>query len=357
MTQSDFSPYAHIATAVFVVDVAADGIPRYCYLNPAAEQATGLSLSGIQGRTALEVHPGRSGEVAYHQHLKAIASGDETTYVLDLNVSGDARIIQTTLVPVLDKFGKVTQMVGTALDASGTAMTREITSTWGSGPSEVEHFVAMAAHDLRTPMRNVQIIADMLREDFEDHGDGKLDLIDLLDDVASKSSELIEGVLEHALSGSVKPERLPFDFGLLCRTMTEVLDPTGQHHFAWTPAALQADKTAIQIALRNLLDNALKHAQRDHVRIDIQARMISTGMIEISVQDNGAGFDNPGQAFLDSGEFRTGSGYGLLGIRRLISARGGKIRVEKGPGDVGSVVRFSLPGTLALIELPKSVQA
>lgn len=356
MTELDFSPYAHIATAVFGIDVASDGVPRYSYLNPAAADATGLVLDDITGRTALEVHPGRGGEVAYHQHLKAVASGRETTYVLDINVAGRTRIIRTTLIPITDTNGKVRQMVGTALE-TGHDAAAGMGADWGSGLSEVEHFVAMAAHDLRAPMRNVKIIAEMLREDMDDQTDGKLDLIDLLDDVASKSSDLIAGVLEHALSGSARPERLPFDFGLLCQTMKEVLDPTDQHHLTWTPAAMQADKTAIQIALRNLLDNALKHCERDHVHIDISARVVTDGTIEIAVQDNGVGFDNPGQVFLDTGEFRTGSGYGLLGIRRLISARGGAIKVEKGPGGIGSIVRFTLPGTLALIELPQTARA
>jgi PAS domain S-box-containing protein len=357
MTEFDYSPYAYIATAVFGIDVGADGVPRYAYLNPAAASATGLTLADITGRTALEVHPGRGGEIAYQRHLKAIASGQETTYLVDITSGGRTRIMRTTLQPITGSHSKVVRLVGTALEAGRKSLKTGRAKQVQPGLSEVEQFVAMAAHDLRAPMRNVRIIADMLREDFVDRGDGKLELIDLLDDVATKSSDLIDGVLQHAMSGSATPERLPFDFGLLCQTMVQVLDPTERHQITWTPAAMQADKTAIQIALRNLLDNALKHSQRDIVRIDITARSASDGTIEIAVRDDGIGFENPGQQFLETGDFRTGSGYGLLGIRRLITARGGTIRVDRPAAHAGCTVRFTLPGTLALIDIAHSARA
>ncbi len=357
MTDPEFAPYSHVATAIFGIDIGDDGVPRYSYLNPAAANATGLNLSDIKGLTASDVHPGRGGELAYHRQIKAAALADETYYVIDVGTGGRSRFMRTTLMPVTDDTGRVTRLIGTALEVGSHLSAPDLASSWGAGLTEVEQFVAMAAHDLRTPMRNVQIIAEMLREGFEDRGDGKLDLIDLLDDVASKSSELISEVLEHAQSGSVTPERLPFDFGLLCRTTREVLDPTGKHQITWSGAAMQADKTAIQIALRNLLDNALKHGQRDVVRVHISACAPSEGLIEIAVSDNGVGFENPGQVFLDTGEFRTGSGYGLLGIRRLINARGGTIKVDRGRNGAGSTVRFTLPGSLALIELPYKAKA
>jgi len=53
----------------------------------------------------------------------------------------------------------------------------------------------MAAHDLRTPMNNVKTMADMLRHDFQDMGDGKLELINMLERVAVKSTNLINDVL------------------------------------------------------------------------------------------------------------------------------------------------------------------
>ena len=59
------------------------------------------------------------------------------------------------------------------------------------------------------------------------------------------------------------------------------------------------------------------------MRLTCDARMIDTSVVEITISDDGQGFENPGTLFLDTGDFRVDSGYGLLAIRKMIPrARG-----------------------------------
>ena len=68
--------------------------------------------------------------------------------------------------------------------------------------------------------------------------------------------------------------------------------------------------------------------------------------LEFLVQNRGVGFSNPAVAFLDEGNLRIDSGFGLLGVRRLITARGGEMGAENLPDKKGSVIRFTMQGHL-----------
>ena len=221
--------------------------------------------------------------------------------------------------------------------------------------NELETYVSLAAHDLRAPMRNVAQIADLLREDFQDLGDGKLDLINLLEDIGKKATRLIGDVLSHAEAVSRVEEISEFSFGDLVRDILALLDPTGSCVVVCSEATVRGDKTATQIILRNLVDNAMKYFESpasgpDAVPLQLDIRILASDddYFYVSVADNGSGFSDPARLFLDSGELRCDSGYGLLGVRRLITARGGSLSVANREEGSGAEVSFSLPGMAQL---------
>ncbi|WP_170311787.1 PAS domain-containing sensor histidine kinase [Sulfitobacter sabulilitoris] len=347
----------HVAAPVFVLDVTADGTPVYSVFNDYAMKTAAMTAETILGRTAKEIYGGRFGEMAYQRHLEVIASGKTSTYELELPLRGIPCWVRTTLKPVTDAQGRVVQLIGTSIDITAEQQAREMQASFRTITGEMEQFVSLAAHDLRAPMRNVKFLAEMLREDFLDQGDGKVELIDLLEDVATKSAVLISDVLSHAQSDtSSAAEVVPFDFGALCQSISNVLDPRNHHRITWFSALMQGEKTAFQIVLRNLVENAIKHARHNNLQLEIALVHHTADMIEIEVRDDGKGFDNPALAFLGSGQLRSESGYGLFGVRRLIAARGGTISVKNGVNRSGSIVRFSLPGTLVRV-IPAPVTA
>ncbi|MBA7564418.1 hypothetical protein ES708_06081 [subsurface metagenome] len=78
-------------------------------------------------------------------------------------------------------------------------------------------------------------------------------------------------------------------------------------------------------AVRELMLNVVKHARARHIRVSINCRNNS---IEITVQDDGAGFDVSRNAFRPG---RRG-GYGLFSIRERLEYLGGSLAVESLPG-------------------------
>ena len=351
MTAFDAAVLDFVEHPVFVLQPGDDGLPRYIAFNTFARAILNKPLDAIMGRTAQELYPGRLGRIAFEHHCDALKSGESRVYEIQLPVAVGQKLVRTTLRPELDNDGNVTRIFGSSLDISGQQIFREMQTEVDTMSSEMENFINLAAHDLRAPMRNVKLVAEMLREDFQDMGDGKLELIDLLEDMGEKAMRLIGDVLAHAEAASAIQQTTEFEFGALVQEIMALLDPMGQAAIQFDDAMIAGDRTATQIILRNLIDNAIKNASDNgafKLRLTIRVETAGAKFVKISVQDNGSGFSNPALAFLDNGKARTDSGFGLLGVRRLIHARGGTILVTNRSSTTGAKIQFSLPGTIAM---------
>jgi signal transduction histidine kinase len=337
-----------IESPVFVLEITAEGDPVYAAMNRFALETSKRPLWHFLGRNALEVYKGAFGKSAYDRHHQVMREREMISYDIGLPLGGEHRLVRTTLSPVLNKDGDVALIYGTSFDITAERTAAQLQASLETLTLEVEQFVSMAAHDLRTPMRNVSVLADMLRDGFEDRGDGKLELINMLEDVAGKAMGLITDVLAHANATNTDAKVRSFEFGDLCQEICDVLDPMGHGTYRFSRTALTADHAALQIALRNVIENAIKNQTSDTLELDITLTQHSDTQLHVRLHDNGDGFSDAALAFLDSGTLRVDSGYGLLGVRRLIMARGGMITAFNDPSKGGGVVEFTLPGTLDL---------
>jgi len=86
--------------------------------------------------------------------------------------------------------------------------------------------------------------------------------------------------------------------------------------------------------LREALTNVRKHSGADSVHLTLQS--LEDGTIEVTIQDNGRGFD------LDSDQQSDKGGFGLRFMRERAERVGGGLRIESQPGQ-GTRVVVSLP--------------
>jgi two-component system phosphate regulon sensor histidine kinase PhoR len=109
-----------------------------------------------------------------------------------------------------------------------------------------------------------------------------------------------------------------------------------------------ADKAHLELAVVNLLENALKYAAKPHV-------IISTGLeddhVFISVKDNGIGIEKKYQKNLFKKFYRVptgdvhnvkGFGLGLNFVKRIVDAHHGSIKVNSLPG-IGTEFKLVFP--------------
>lgn len=101
-----------------------------------------------------------------------------------------------------------------------------------------------------------------------------------------------------------------------------------------SPVKLDANAELMVYRLvQEAITNISKYARARHVWVDLSARH---GQVEVSVRDDGVGFDTSAPAK---------SAFGLLGMRFRVEAEGGKLTVVSSPGQ----------GTRLSVSLPESV--
>lgn len=335
-----------VAVPVFVLERDGAGRLTYVAFNRAAREVSGLRLEEVLGKTAQELYPGQAGHTAYERHVQVAISGEPLTYEVLLPFAAGTRLVRTTLKPIKDASGAVTYLVGTSHDLSREELVSTLQANAQMLKSEVEEFVSVAAHDLRSPLTKIRAIAGLLKHGFQDLGDGKLELVEMLERVSIKSFELVAEVLSYAEAAGLDQEAVHFAFHELCSEIMSVLDPEGHHSLEREDIWLLADRTALQVVVRNLIDNAIKHADRSRVAIRTAVEQIPDGMLRITVQDNGKGFDEAAVALKESNRIADHSGFGLASIKRLIKTRGGTLTIETPAGGEGTAIRFTFPGRI-----------
>ncbi len=217
--------------------------------------------------------------------------------------------------------------------------------------ASLRDFLAMAAHDIRSPVAGVAMTLELLARKWDQLGDeqrrGLFDgarrhtsfVTSLLDDLVDVSS--IE-------SGGLAPSPELCD---VATVLAQAVALSGVDAAVVTSPGLQlyADPGHVQRATVNLLGNAAKYGRPP---IAIAARQVA-GAVEISVTDAGDGvppeltarmFDKfvRGAATAD---VKPGAGLGLAIVAGLVQANGGEITYHR-PAEGGScfTCRWPNPG-------------
>lgn len=222
-----------------------------------------------------------------------------------------------------------------------------------------EEYLALVAHDLRTPLSAISLAGGVLEVKLARSGGGPdvAPMLKTLQRNVRNLQSLIERVMkenEHVQTESgVKLERRVFDLWPLVEGLIHDLDPvagTGSTKLVnAVPDELTAfgDAGMLRRVVQNLIANAIKYTPRGEVTIGAR-ETAADGAVECWVADTGTGIpaDRLGKVF---DKFETdpdrpdGVGLGLVVVKTYVEAHGGEVTVESQEG-VGSTFRFTLPG-------------
>ncbi len=208
------------------------------------------------------------------------------------------------------------------------------------------------SHDLRTPLATIRAVTTDLRGGTPYDDATRIELLELVSDEAERLDRLVANLLNLSRieAAGLVPERQAVDVSELVASTVERLSRMlrGKRVEVDIPASLplvDADYTQIDQVLTNLLDNAVRHGlPRSIVRVG--ARSNGSGLVEISVQDEGVGVTRSERARIFE-PFRRGrgsrsSGIGLAICKATVEAHGGQIMVGDAPGG-GARFSFTLP--------------
>lgn len=219
-----------------------------------------------------------------------------------------------------------------------------------------DNFLAMASHELRTPVTTIKAYGQLVEIMLEEKGDPEtLGMIKRMGTQVNKITNLINNMLDFGKiqEGKVIYNECFFDFNDLVKEVIEDMQKISTtHKIKNKPGKKETifgDKDKLSQVLSNLISNAIKYSPKAK-KVIVSNQVKDDGVI-LSVQDFGIGIlpadiKNVFEQFyrvngINQSTF-PGMGFGLYICSEIISKAGGKIWVESIINE-GSIFHFWLP--------------
>lgn len=210
---------------------------------------------------------------------------------------------------------------------------------------ELETFTYSVSHDLKAPLRGLDGYSRLLLEEHAERLDDEgRQFLHTIRRAAQQMSRLIDDLLAYSRlerrsmsAGLVSLE--PLVGSLVAERADEIAGRKIAVHVEVPELTVSADADGLALAIRNLLDNALKFT-RDAREPRLEIRVSeSSERIVLSVGDNGVGFDmrfhdrifDIFQRLHARDEF-DGTGIGLAIVHKAMERMGGRAWAESEPG-------------------------
>lgn len=222
-------------------------------------------------------------------------------------------------------------------------------------------FSYTVAHDLRSPLKNLIALSEMLQEHVREQADVEaLAYTQRIRKGAQRMIDLVDDLLRFSQTSNRALERREFDLHALIEEVVReqvAADRLGQvHNDVPQGMLMHADPPMITVVLHNLLSNALKFTRGRAVPEIRIGHLLQNGEHVLMVRDNGVGFDakHRDQAFgvfkrLHGKDQFEGTGVGLAIVDRIASKHGGRAWAESEP-DKGTTLFVAIPDAMPVQE-------
>lgn len=341
--QTFFSAVEQTQDCIFITD--RNGV--ITYVNPAFEKTTGYSQKEALGKTPQIVKSGLLNGAIYKRLWETILSGS-TFRATFTNRRKDGTLFYAdhTITPIKDEHGHITHFVGIWKDITERVELEK----------RKEEFVAIASHELKTPVTIIKAYAQILGEKLTSNKDTKAKYIARQINLESeKINKLVRDLLD---TSRIEAGQLVFNKevfvlnDLVNRTLEDFRHIADQYILVkkgWTKKKVLGDKNRIEQVLINLLSNAIKHSPVGS-RIFVHVKPTKNS-VTVSVQDSGSGIPKKYhtrifERFVKIDHKKRGGtssfGLGLYISQKIIKNHKGEIWVESKPGK-GATFFFTLP--------------
>jgi two-component system phosphate regulon sensor histidine kinase PhoR len=219
-------------------------------------------------------------------------------------------------------------------------------------------FVANVSHELKTPLSSIRMFAELLLTGRVPTEEKRQQYLQIMHQESERLTALIENVVDFARveRGKATLTFAEGDVGEVVQRAVEVYRYRAEREGVTLTLELDPDlplasidARALELAVLNLLDNALKYA-RDGRQIDVRVASVSGGL-EVLVSDRGPGiapedqrriFDRFVRGRSATNSRIRGTGIGLALVKHIAEAHGGYARVRSQEGH-GATFLLGIP--------------
>jgi len=221
--------------------------------------------------------------------------------------------------------------------------------------AEMERFIYMISHDLKSPLVTVKTFLGYLEQDMAGSDAARVTKdLDYMRGAADRMERMLDDLLELSRVGRRvnPPQACTFqELVQSARNMVagRIAESGVEVRVGENDVPLYGDSSRLLEIWQNLLENACKFmGDQAHPMIEIGAEGCGRETV-FFVRDNGIGIEPRCQEkifglFEKLDRQSEGTGLGLALVRRIVELNGGTIRVESQGAGQGSCFRFTLPG-------------
>ncbi len=221
--------------------------------------------------------------------------------------------------------------------------------------AELEQFAHVASHDMKEPLLLIVAFAERLLAKWPERFEDKAgEFLGRILKAGRQLQELVDDILHLSKVRSCDHAFEVVDLdGLLREMMADFEERIRQVEGTVGVGALatiEGDRIQLRQLFQNLIANALKYRQKDLPPVvEVKGRMLPGKIYEVTVQDNGIGFEEKNaerifQPFvrLHGRHEYEGTGIGLATCEKIVARHGGRITAKSRPGE-GSIFIIQLP--------------
>jgi len=212
---------------------------------------------------------------------------------------------------------------------------------------QLAQFVHVASHDLQEPLRKMAVYADLLEQAI-----AKSELDDVaraarvIANSAVRARTLVTNALAFSRATSGEMHRQPLDLraeveAVLSDLSASIEESGAQVSVDIPPITVLADRTQFGRLIQNIVSNAVKyHKPGASPAVDIRAKPVGEAKAELSIADDGIGFDEnlareifqPFKRLENTAQY-AGTGIGLAICKSIADQHGWTIGVRSRPGE------------------------
>jgi PAS domain S-box-containing protein len=337
---------------------------RFITINKKAETVLGKVFKGpIIGEKITDINPSVIGTQSYQDLLDAFKGNIIIRDKVKSTMEGE-QYYEHNYVPLFNEDDQVYAVMVISHDITENIRQMEELRKLSESDVQKNNFIAMASHELKTPITSIKGYVQLLLNAFERDKEKEKPLPPLLvrsslisvDKQITRLTRLISELLDLTKieTGTLELKKEKFSLNeLAIETVEDILYTNTKHEinlFHDFQSYVFADKDRIGQAMINFLTNAIKYSPQSK-KIDVWIHQTRSEQVAFSVKDYGIGIDKEEQEKIFERFYRAkgkeeqtypGFGIGLFIAKEFVEKHGGDVLVESEKGK-GSVFTFTLP--------------
>jgi two-component system, LuxR family, sensor kinase FixL len=332
---------------------------RIEYINPMFTTTTGYSSEEVIGETPSILKSGVHDQKFYQNLWQTIKAGNNwKNEICNRKKNGDLYWELQAITPIRDEKGNVSNFISVRMDDTERKQAEDQLKVYASelerSNNELEGFASIASHDLMEPLRKIMLFGDRVKEISPTLEQKPKEYIQKMQTAAARMNTLLKDLLTFSTVHTKPNSFVKVDLSEVMNDVQENLEKLvrevhGEIFVEKLPDVF-GEPFQMRQLFQNLIANGLKfHSSKRLPQIHISCRNLSKEGVEVTVEDNGIGFDAKFSerifgAFerLHGHSAYEGTGIGLAICKKIVELHGGTIRAESEP-DKGSKFIIALP--------------